>query len=206
MISVPPLSAMMTSAAVHAGVLALCSFAYFSSEQQVQSIEVSLVQPSEYESVVQKSSAGAGIPVLTAPLGEQDIAAAQTIARSAPDMKFEPQKQPVKPASVTRQPRLTTGKPARHATQMASAKASELPAMPIHNPAPEYPYSERKSGIQGRVMLRVDVAQTGEPRSVNIARSSGNPSLDSAARAAVQKWRFTSRSASVMVPVEFKLD
>ena len=89
----------------------------------------------------------------------------------------------------------------------------DVPAEPAAgNPAPAYPVAARRSGREGRALLRVVVSSTGEGRDVRIAESSGTPSLDEAALAAVRQWRFTPARRNgeaaedvVLVPVSFTL-
>jgi protein TonB len=56
--------------------------------------------------------------------------------------------------------------------------------------APRYPESARQQGIQGTVMLKIQILSNGRPGFVSVYRSSGNGSLDDAAVEAVQQWRF----------------
>lgn len=82
----------------------------------------------------------------------------------------------------------------------------------LNNPAPYYPASAKRKGIQGKVLLSVLVKTDGTPASVQISHSSGSNDLDQAALDAVRQWKFIpARSkgqfvqASVIVPVEFKI-
>ncbi len=83
----------------------------------------------------------------------------------------------------------------------------------LNNPAPEYPKMARRSGQQGRVILKVLVAENGKPENVALATSSGYEALDQAAIEAVKQWSFIpakrnnqAMSASVLVPVKFSLN
>jgi protein TonB len=58
------------------------------------------------------------------------------------------------------------------------------------NAAPSYPEAARMRGEQGTVALEIAVGTDGLPVNVTVARSSGSPMLDAAARRAVQEWRF----------------
>lgn len=80
------------------------------------------------------------------------------------------------------------------------------------NPKPVYPYSARRQGRQGRVVLRVEVRPDGTAEAVSIERSSGDARLDEAALAAVRQWRFRPAqrngapvAADVRVPIRFSL-
>lgn len=69
-----------------------------------------------------------------------------------------------------------------------------VPPQPVYfgqgNPEPNYPMTARIRGLQGLVLLHVDVAPSGTPIAVTVATSSGHPILDEAAVAAVRTWRF----------------
>ncbi|MBF0178613.1 MAG: energy transducer TonB [Magnetococcales bacterium] len=81
------------------------------------------------------------------------------------------------------------------------------------NPKPAYPPAARRMGQQGVVLLTVEVAASGEVARVEVKSGSGVDSLDRAARAAVEKWRFVPArrngqpvAATVTVPIRFQLD
>ena len=82
----------------------------------------------------------------------------------------------------------------------------------LNNPPPAYPSVSRRSGEQGRVLLRVLVSENGLAESVQLDSSSGHEKLDRAAIEAVKKWSFVPAkrsnqpvSAYVLVPVNFSL-
>lgn len=82
----------------------------------------------------------------------------------------------------------------------------------LNNPPPTYPAMSRRSGEQGRVLLRVLVSESGLAESVQLDSSSGYEKLDRAAIEAVKKWSFIPAkrsnqpiSAYVLVPVKFSL-
>lgn len=56
--------------------------------------------------------------------------------------------------------------------------------------APTYPDGARRQGVQGTVILKIQILSTGRPGFVSVYRSSGNDSLDDAAIEAVQQWQF----------------
>ncbi|MRV74410.1 TonB family protein [Duganella sp. FT92W] len=81
-----------------------------------------------------------------------------------------------------------------------------------NNPAPEYPALAQDRGLQGQVILKVQVLATGKPSTINIDKSSGHKILDDAAVKAVQGWAFeparrgqTPIDGWVKVPLNFKL-
>ena len=55
---------------------------------------------------------------------------------------------------------------------------------------PAYPPAARKAGLEGTVLLRIQILATGRPGDITVARSSGHGMLDEAAIAAVTQWRF----------------
>lgn len=83
----------------------------------------------------------------------------------------------------------------------------------LRPPAPVYPRAARQLGEQGRVVLKVLVDAGGQPRSVELAESSGYPRLDAAARAALadalfKPYRQGGRALPMWarVPIHFQLD
>lgn len=83
----------------------------------------------------------------------------------------------------------------------------------LRNPPPVYPESARRRGIEGLVLLFVEVAADGRPKGVRIETSSGSSILDEAAVRAVERWRFkpgtlmgVPTSSRVRIPIRFRLD
>lgn len=84
----------------------------------------------------------------------------------------------------------------------------------LSNPKPAYPREALREGLQGTVLLRVLVDESGRPLEVSIASSSGHRVLDRAAREQVlRKWQFVPAMrdgrpvrAVGTVPVAFSLD
>lgn len=82
----------------------------------------------------------------------------------------------------------------------------------LNNPRPAYPLVARELGLEGKVVLRVQVTATGAPERVVIAQTSGAPILDEAALQAVQVWAFVPArrgdvpvAYAVDVPIRFQL-
>lgn len=82
----------------------------------------------------------------------------------------------------------------------------------LNNPRPAYPLVARELGLEGKVVLRVQVTATGAPERVVIAQTSGAPILDEAALQAVQVWAFVPArrgdvpvAHAVDVPIRFQL-
>lgn len=83
----------------------------------------------------------------------------------------------------------------------------------LNNPQPNYPLLSRRLREEGKVLLKVQVATSGRPLTVQLQRSSGYPRLDQAAITAVKSWRFVPAKqgeqaivAWVIVPIDFRLN
>jgi protein TonB len=92
------------------------------------------------------------------------------------------------------------------------ANVDELPRKLAINPSPVYPLDALLAGIEGRVVLRVLVSSQGGVLKIEMNRSSGSPSLDASAVAAVERWRFSPARRSglpveheVLVPIRFTI-
>lgn len=82
----------------------------------------------------------------------------------------------------------------------------------LNNPPPVYPMVARRNGLQGRVMLHVEVLAGGLCGQINIHKSSGYAMLDNAALQTVKNWRFApARHAGqtvdkwFIIPIHFSL-
>lgn len=82
----------------------------------------------------------------------------------------------------------------------------------LRNPPPVYPLAARRRGLQGVVVLTVEVDAEGRPGLVTVRKSAGHALLDGSAVAAVRGWRFVPATSggrpvasTVEVPVRFKL-
>lgn len=83
----------------------------------------------------------------------------------------------------------------------------------LDNPRPPYPLAARRQGIEGRVLLSVQVGADGASHAVRLKRSSGHALLDDAALQTVRRWRFvpaqrgdTPVESWVDVPILFRLE
>ena len=95
----------------------------------------------------------------------------------------------VEPAPVVQAPVVAPALPS-HPVVVATAPASVTPAgkpqeTPAHHdvtylvkPQPAYPAMARRLGIEGLVLVRVQVGVTGIPEQVSVAKSSGTNALD----------------------------
>lgn len=82
----------------------------------------------------------------------------------------------------------------------------------LNNPPPTYPLLARRNGLQGRVVLNVEVLANGSSGKVTVQSSSGYAMLDNAAIQTVMHWRFVAarRAGQVidkwfMIPIQFSL-
>ena len=64
------------------------------------------------------------------------------------------------------------------------------PAKILYNPEPIYPQIARENGMEGQILLRVEILQDGRPGTIQVKKSCGHTILDEAAAEAVKKWRF----------------
>jgi len=72
--------------------------------------------------------------------------------------------------------------------------------------SPLYPVIARRKGMEGEVLLEVDINKDGEVVNVLVNKSSGYKLLDESARLAIKKWLFVPNiEGKVLVPVVFKL-
>jgi len=108
-------------------------------------------------------------------------------------------------ASTDVPPTEPTTEPRRELASAASIDAVEVLApLPGGNPAPEYPDSARRRGIEGTVVVRCVVAADGAVDTAAVVASSGSVALDGAAVTAARRWRFC-RGGVVDVPFVFQL-
>jgi len=82
----------------------------------------------------------------------------------------------------------------------------------LNNPRPNYPPFARRLGLEGVVLLRVEVSARGTAENIVIAQSSGTSVLDEEAMRAVKAWTFvparrgqTPIAHAVEVPIRFQL-
>jgi protein TonB len=134
-----------------------------------------------------------------------------------PPPKPEPPRPAARPAQAVRSatPPATELPVASAPPQVAALPV--IPPQPISgragNPKPDYPAEARRRGLQGKVVLLVEVSAAGLPASVAVATSSGHAALDQAALAAVQRWHFspatrggTPVAGTAQVPIQFRLE
>ncbi|MFN2308406.1 MAG: energy transducer TonB [Gammaproteobacteria bacterium] len=151
------------------------------------------------------------------PVAAFDPDARATAQARPPEPKPETVKQAeAKPADSLPERSLAEADPVTAARAEPAPPAASVPSFAadyLDNPPPAYPRVSRRLREEGEVELRVRVDAAGRPVAVELARSSGSERLDSAARAAVQRWRFEPArqgeqavEAWVRVPIRFKLE
>ena len=84
------------------------------------------------------------------------------------------------------------------------AEADGLPEEGATNPAPPYPLDALAAGVEGRVILRVKIDETGRVADVRVYESSKVESLDQSALTTVRRWQFSpAKRGNVPIPYEF---
>jgi protein TonB len=105
--------------------------------------------------------------------------------------------------------------PSAIAMPPSTASAGQLDEIPatIHSPRPEYPAAALGAGIEGRVVLRVELNRRGEVDRATVMTSSGHATLDKAARRAILQWRFEPATrlgipvaTAIAVPINFRIE
>jgi len=186
--------------------------------------------PMEVE-LIQTSTAGAAAPPADAPARQPapsarpapaappaaDPAAAQAPPLPAPQSKAEaavavpspaaPQAAPPAPAAATE---TNLGNGGQDLADLDSRSDDIIPPRPdsrFRNLPPAYPPEAMRRRQQGTVRLVVHVSTEGVPILVELAGSSGHPSLDRAAVDAVGRWRFRPAvGAAGPLPFDYPLD
>ncbi|AIF49903.1 energy transducer TonB [Pelosinus sp. UFO1] len=89
-----------------------------------------------------------------------------------------------------------------------------IPPSILSKADPSYPQSARQGGLEGTVVLKVQILETGRAGNISISRSSGHEILDDAAIAALREWRFAPAkdrdsglaiSCYTTLPISFRL-
>jgi protein TonB len=77
------------------------------------------------------------------------------------------------------------------AAEAGQSSGEVTPPRFAQQPKPEYPLLARQQGWEGTVTLHIELLANGTVGTVEVAASSGYPSLDAAAQEAVQRWTHT---------------
>lgn len=149
------------------------------------------------------------------------------VAKPKPVAKPEPKPKPVVHKAVAKPAPKPTPKPVEKAEPstnpvskpMASSGSQNAFVPPsseaayLRNPKPAYPSLAKRRGMQGVVLLYVEVSPDGHPLAVTVKKGSGYSILDKAALKAVWAWRFapamrgsTPVRAGVEIPIRFILN
>ncbi len=151
------------------------------------------------------------LPVRQKPTPQQPVEPAPLLAitRDAPAVYEAPVQEIIKPLP----PIQVEPPPAPPAPPALAVTPPSFNAAYLDNPPPVYPPLSRRSGEQGRVLLRVHVTASGAADTVDLRTSSGSPRLDNAAVETVKRWRFVPArqgdqavAAWVLVPINFTLE
>jgi len=167
----------------------------------------------------------------TVTMMEMSSSAASTV--STPPEKSEPEKivteikpvkqpvklkKPVKAVKAEANPAPQSLAPMPHSPQaqtavLAPITPARFAAAYLKNPPPVYPSISRRLGEQGSILLSVYVNEQGTAETAVVSKSSGVERLDSAALAAVKRWRFIPArredqllASWVQVPIKFILE
>lgn len=95
---------------------------------------------------------------------------------------------------------------------LRAVQAKVVPAKPIRQAAPVYPFAMRRFGIRGQVLLQFTVDTAGKVQNAVVVESD-NPAFDEPALTALRKWKFEpgtrdGKPADLVqrVPIIFQLD
>ncbi len=140
---------------------------------------------------------------------ESRKAAAAPAAVAEPAPPQQPAAQPA-PAEVAAQA-ATAQVASPNAPDVADVEP-DYKASYLNNPSPPYPLAARRLGLQGRVVLEVEVLDIGLCGQINVVQGSGYEVLDNAALRTVKSWHFSpARQAGhavtrwFRVPINFSL-
>jgi protein TonB len=98
------------------------------------------------------------------------------------------------------------------APTVSGAQVDELPRKLSNNREPYYPVEALRAGLEGRVVLRVQISATGRATKIAVQTSSGFRGFDESAVEAVGNWEFAPARRKglavmheVLVPVRFRI-
>ena len=143
-------------------------------------------------------------------------AAADSPAPPSPDATSVPR---LSKSAAAAQPTRSAQRPAPSSTEVNLGNAlrdvdpltvtgtNVVPAAPdsrYKNAPPHYPAAAARIGAEGTVEVVAHIAPSGQPVSVGVVTSSGNPELDDEAQRAVMRWHFQpARQAGQPVPFDY---
>lgn len=151
-------------------------------------------------------------PQSPAPVERQPVLASTSTAPAAMAVAERPIETPPAPAPVSA-PAPATPAPAAAPVPMGPRTLPLSAVQYLVMPQLEYPRASRRQRESGRAQVRVLIDEAGQPRTVEIASSTGFPLLDQAAVAAVRKARFKpyqengqAQAAYAVIPLTFDLE
>lgn len=164
-------------------------------------IEIDLV---EQAAEVKGDTAPANPPSQPAPTPTPPMPQAEAGEPSPPPPPPAPKSRP----GPTSPPAVNLGGAAQDQDPLLVTGPNVVPPRPdatVHNRPPSYPADAGRRGAQGVVRLIIHVTESGAVAWVDVAQSSGDPSLDQAARNAVALWRWQpARQGGVPVPFDYE--
>ncbi len=108
---------------------------------------------------------------------------------------------------------IKTKKPGSKKNNSDLSALTRLADIIAHNNPPNYPYSARRFGHEGEVILEIEITSDGKSGHVSVIKSSGYPSLDRAAIDAAKGWiffegesPFNGSSVKITQTIRFKLN
>jgi protein TonB len=150
----------------------------------------------------------AAAPILTAPAREAAPIAIPHPTEASPPLAPAAQPETPEAAVSPAPPRNEAKKPPAQPVSEPDYRAAYL-----DNPRPSYPLAARRQGLEGRVLLRVEVLADGSSGRVEVKSGSGYEVLDRGAREAVKTWRFVPARrggealvAWVDIPIAYRLE
>lgn len=215
----------MVSVVLHAGAAAALLLPWAGRGRgpvQAPPIEVELIQASTAGAAAPPADAPARQPTSSVTPTPAAAVAADPAARQAPPLPAPqpeatsaltapspaaPQAAPPAPAAATE---TNLGNGGQDLADLDSRSDDIVPPRPdsrFRNLPPAYPTEAMRHHLEGTVRLVVHVSTEGVPILVELAGSSGHPSLDKAAVDAVGRWRFRpAMAASGPLPFDYPLD
>jgi len=186
------------------------------AEPAVQPVPAAPPAPSPPSRAAQPARPSPVAPPPSAAPPEAASAASPQSAASQPAASQPAAPQPVAPQPATPRPAapalaaVNLGNGGQDLADLNARSDDIIPPRPDsrhRNLPPAYPADAMRRRQVGTVHLMIHVTADGIPILVEVAGSSGHPSLDQAAVQAMEQWRFTpARSAAGPVPFSFTLD
>jgi len=123
-------------------------------------------------------------PDVATSLRDESVGARAPPTNDRPAVALQPAPDPSAPRVSPTE--AVSGTVAPRSTAKAIRPARPLPT----NTAPVYPLAARQQGLEGVVILRLDITMSGTVSDVSVVSNSGHAVLDDAARRSVRAWRF----------------